>query len=93
LPNWGHHPAVVNALVGRGMRPTDSVRSVDGVVPLFTPEAVKGLEFDAVVVVEPAGILGDTARGARLLDVAITRAVHALTLVAVGGPPGVLGAM
>jgi DNA helicase IV len=42
---------------------------------------VKGLEFDGVVVVEPDAILGDTPRGARLLYVAMTRAVQELAFV------------
>ena len=50
-------------------------------VPIFHAEAVKGLEFDGVVVVEPDAILGDTSRGARLLYVAMTRAVQELAFV------------
>ena len=50
-------------------------------VPLFGPEAVKGLEFDGVVVVNPHEILDDDARGARLLYVAMTRAVQELAFV------------
>jgi len=37
---------------------------------------VKGLEFDAVVVVNPAEIFDGTPRGARLLYVAMTRSVQ-----------------
>ena len=44
------------------------------------PDA-KGLEFDAVVVVEPASIAGDTARGLRLLYVALTRPIQHLSIV------------
>jgi DNA helicase IV len=40
----------------------------------------KGLEFDAVIVVEPAEIAADEANGARLLFVALTRAVQHLAL-------------
>ena len=47
---------------------------------LAAPEA-KGLEFDAVVVVEPAAIAGDTARGLRLLYVALTRPIQHLSIV------------
>ena len=47
---------------------------------LDPPEA-KGLEFDAVVVVEPAAIAGGTPRGLRLLYVALTRAVQELVIV------------
>lgn len=53
---------------------------------LFGPEQVKGLEFDGVVVVEPAEIFDGTARGARLLYVAMTRAVRELAIVTSGRP-------
>ena len=55
-------------------------------VPLFGPEQVKGLEFDGVVVVEPDEILDGTPRGARLLYVAMTRAVQELAFVTTGAP-------
>jgi DNA helicase IV len=52
-------------------------------VPIFGAEAVKGLEFDGVIVVNPAEIVdaGGPNRGARLLYVAMTRAVQVLHLV------------
>ena len=40
----------------------------------------KGLEFDAVIVVEPAEIMADDPHGVRLLFVALTRAVQHLAL-------------
>ena len=49
-------------------------------VALVSPLAVKGLEFDAVVVVEPAAIV-DEDSGLRHLFVALTRAVQHLGLV------------
>jgi DNA helicase IV len=58
-------------------------------VPLFAPEAAKGLEFDGVVVVEPERILDGTPRGARLLYVAMTRAVQELAFVS-DAPPALL---
>ena len=58
-------------------------------VPLFAPETAKGLEFDGVVVVEPEVILDGTARGARLLYVAMTRAVQELAFVS-ATPPALL---
>lgn len=51
------------------------------VVTLLAPPEAKGLEFDAVVVVEPAAFLADGALGGRLLYIALTRAVQSLTLV------------
>jgi DNA helicase IV len=59
-------------------------------VPIFEAEAVKGLEFDGVIVVNPHEILGDSARGARLLYVAMTRAVQVLHLVGDAPIPPVL---
>jgi DNA helicase IV len=50
-------------------------------VTVLPPPAAKGLEFDAVVVVEPAAIMGGTASGARLLYIAMTRCVQELTVV------------
>jgi DNA helicase IV len=43
--------------------------------------AAKGLEFDAVVVAEPAAIAGEDARGLRLLYVALTRPIQHLSIV------------
>lgn len=58
-------------------------------VTLLDPSEAKGLEFDAVVVVEPAAIAGGTPRGLRLLYVALTRAVQELVVVHADPlPPG-----
>jgi DNA helicase IV len=58
-----------------------AVAPLDGTATLLDPPEAKGLEFDAVVVVEPALIAGGTARGLRLLYVALTRAVQELVVV------------
>jgi DNA helicase IV len=50
-------------------------------ITVVSAVAVKGLEFDAVVVVEPAAIAGDDARGLRLLYVAMTRPIQHLSMV------------
>ncbi|MFI5046463.1 MAG: HelD family protein [Acidimicrobiia bacterium] len=50
-------------------------------VTVLPAPAAKGLEFDEVVVVEPAAIAGDDARGLRLLYVALTRPIQRLTVV------------
>ena len=50
-------------------------------VTLVPARAAKGLEFDAVVVVEPSGIAGDDRRGLRLLYVAMTRPIQHLSIV------------
>ena len=51
---------------------------------------VKGLELDATVVVDPAGILAEEAQGMRALYVALTRATKLLTIVHAGDLPDVL---
>ncbi|HEX2575348.1 MAG TPA: UvrD-helicase domain-containing protein, partial [Aquihabitans sp.] len=51
---------------------------------------VKGLELDATVVVDPAGILDEEAQGLRALYVALTRATKLLTVVYPGELPDVL---
>ena len=58
-------------------------------VTLLVPPEAKGLEFDAVVVVDPAMIYVD-ARGGRLLYVAMTRAVQELVVVHAGALPSSL---
>jgi DNA helicase IV len=50
-------------------------------ITLLPALTAKGLEFDAVVVVEPDAIAGATARGLRLLYVALTRPIQHLTVV------------
>ena len=76
------HDAIAAALHDAGWRAVDHLHELAAdEIPLFGPEQVKGLEFDGVVVVEPDEILGDTSRGARLLYVAMTRAVQELAFV------------
>jgi DNA helicase IV len=88
-------PAIAQALEATGLRATDRVQQLDhDHVPIFGPEAVKGLEFDGVVVVNPHEILGaapdEIARGARLLYVALTRAVQTVHMVGDAPAPAVL---
>jgi DNA helicase IV len=59
-------------------------------VTVVDATAAKGLEFDAVVVVEPAAIAGDDARGLRLLYVAMTRPIQHLSLVHAESLPALL---
>lgn len=66
--------------VGAHLDGTTSAGGLAGTTLLHPPEA-KGLEFDAVVVAEPGLIAGSTAAGARLLYVALTRAVQDLTVL------------
>jgi DNA helicase IV len=48
---------------------------------VISVRTAKGLEFDGVVVVEPAQIVGNTQNGLRALYVAMTRPTQALTIV------------
>jgi DNA helicase IV len=50
-------------------------------VPILTPRQAKGLEFDHVVVVEPAAIAEDGEQGLRELYVALTRPTKTLVVV------------
>jgi DNA helicase IV len=52
----------------------------------------KGLEFDHVIVVEPAAITRAEARGLSRLYVALTRAVSRLTILHAEPLPGALDA-
>jgi hypothetical protein len=53
----------------------------DARLSLVPVTMVKGLEFDHVIVVEPAGIVAAEARGLQRLYVALTRAVSQLTVL------------
>jgi DNA helicase IV len=64
---------------------------LDARVAVLTVAEAKGLEFDAVVVVDPAAILAGTVRGANDLYVALTRATTRLGVVHPGPLPTVLG--
>jgi DNA helicase IV len=91
------HEAIGAELGRHGLRAVDHVHDLDeDELPVFGPEAVKGLEFDGVIVVNPHEILSEgsdralTERGARLLYVAMTRAVQELHFVSDADPPSVL---
>ena len=59
--------------------------------PVLTPRQAKGLEFDHVVVVEPAAIADDGDRGLRELYVALTRPTKTLVVVHARPLPDALG--
>jgi DNA helicase IV len=85
------HEQISAALAVVGLGAVDHVHALGhDDVPLFAPEAVKGLEFDGVVVVNPHEILDGTTRGARLLYVAMTRAVQELAFVTDGAHPSII---
>lgn len=74
-------PELQKSFQARGTRWSESADGgLSQGINLVTPEDSKGLEFDAVVVVDPQRILSET-QGARLLYVALTRTVHFLDVV------------
>jgi DNA helicase IV len=64
-----------------GAVPGDQTEVLDSPVALLTVGQAKGLEFDRVVLADPAGILAQSPAGGHDLYVAITRATHRLTVV------------
>ncbi len=84
-------PLIAEALEAVGLHAVDRVHSLEQFdVPVFHAEAVKGLEFDGVVVVNPYEIFDGSERGARLLYVAMTRAVQTLHFVSDAALPAAL---
>ena len=73
-----------------GAVPGDQAEALDALVALLTVGQSKGLEFDRVVLVDPAGILAQSPAGGHDLYVAITRATHRLTVVHDGDLPAAL---
>jgi DNA helicase IV len=65
-------------------------RGVPGTVPAA---ATKGLEFDAVLVVEPEQIIAEGPRGAAELYVALTRATQRLGVIHTGPLPAALAGL
>ena len=70
--------------------PGDRPEVLDSPVALLTVGQAKGLEFDRVVLVDPAGIGSQSPAGGHDLYVAITRATHRLTVVHDGDLPATL---
>jgi DNA helicase IV len=77
------HDEVEGALASSaGIDVGDAEREgLDHRVTVVPALAAKGLEFDAVVVVEPASIVEDAPRGLRLLYIALTRPTQHLSVV------------
>ncbi len=74
----------------RKMIPTASGEDLDAPVTVLTVAQVKGLEFDAVVLVDPAVIVAESPRGLNDLYVALTRTTLRLCIVHSGDLPEVL---
>lgn len=85
-------PAAIAAFVAdeQGRPGTSVVIGPPDVPGATAPSATKGLEFDAVLVVEPERILADGPRGAAELYVALTRATQRLGVLHHAPLPAVL---
>ena len=79
----GHGDALRSALVSA--LPAGTVGSgrgtLDSAVSVLTVAQVKGLEFDAVILVEPGDVLAASARGVNDLYVALTRPTQRLRIL------------
>jgi DNA helicase IV len=97
LAEMGHEGRL--AVIAPASRIADLARALPGAVPgdrtevlespvaLLTVGQAKGLEFDRVVLADPAGVLAQSQAGGHDLYVAITRATHRLTVVHDGDLP------
>ena len=96
----GKVAVICPAGLGDTLRPAlppvpDGAGVLDAPVALLAVDQAKGLEFDSVVLVEPAAIIaeGTPATGRRALYVAMTRTTRRLHIVHVDPlPPELLGA-
>ncbi|MGP0032128.1 MAG: HelD family protein [Acidimicrobiales bacterium] len=86
----GHHPHLAALARRRHDVGLLEREGMDRRITVVAAPAVKGLEFDAVVVVEPAAIVGDDTRGLRLLYVALTRPIQHLSIVHAAPLPSLL---
>jgi DNA helicase IV len=98
---WSRHvtaeelPDAIEAFVRdeAGREGTSAVIGPARVPGAVLPSATKGLEFDAVLVVEPERILAEGPRGAAELYVALTRATQRLGVLHRGPLPSALGGL
>jgi DNA helicase IV len=74
------HAALAEALADRGAV-ADDVEAIDAPIAVLTGLDSKGLEFDHVIVVEPARLVAADRSGLRLLYVVLTRATRRLVVV------------
>ena len=76
------HRSITEALLRHELEAITRVQDVLRTeIPIFSPEAVKGLEFDAVVLVNPAEIFDGSPVAHGCSDVAMTRAVQVLRMI------------
>lgn len=83
--------AVTEALDAAGVAWAAELRPNGEPVVVLAPDEAKGLEFDAVVVVEPAALVEESDHGLRALFVALTRCTDRLALVHARPLPPELG--
>jgi hypothetical protein len=74
------HAAIISRLGDVGAS-SEAGEALDAEVAVLEPAEAKGLEFDHVVVVEPADLVHADRAGLRLLYVTITRTTKTLTVV------------
>ncbi len=84
------HAPLTDALRDQGAV-ADSVEAIDAPIAVLSPLDAKGLEFDHVIVVEPAQLVSPDAAGLRLLYVVLTRATRRLVVVHAEPLPEALG--
>jgi DNA helicase IV len=77
---------VTSAVTGTALAPAEGGGRVD----VLDPATAKGLEFDAVIVVDPDRIVTGSPRGLNDLYVALTRPTQRLGVLHPGGPPALL---
>lgn len=80
----GLWPAIRSSFAGDAGRGSAGLSTS---IAVITPQESKGLEFDSVIVVEPAVIVEESPRGAAALYVAMTRPTQRLQLIATGALP------
>ncbi len=75
-------PTMIQAFERSGLAyGTAGKDALDEQFTILTVDDAKGLEFDAVAVVEPARMVGESPQGLRALYVAVTRATQRLVIV------------
>ncbi|MGH3770927.1 MAG: ATP-binding domain-containing protein, partial [Pseudonocardiaceae bacterium] len=73
--------------------PAASGADLDAPVTVLTVAQAKGLEFDAVVLLDPAAIVAESPRGLSDLYVALTRTTHRLCIAHPGELPELLATL
>jgi hypothetical protein len=84
-------PVITDALDAEGLSWSAELQAASTPIVVLGAEAAKGLEFDNVIVVEPAQVAAESPQGLRALFVALTRPTRRLALVHAEPLPKVLG--